>query len=395
VGHGPSEHINEWMNLDTPIVYEAPRHAGRVVTGAISTTIISVIPVNLVGGLAVQISDELSLTPAGIGLAVSVYYGVTAFASVPIGRVVEKQGPARTSRIAIVLSGLGMLAIALLAHSALVLILLLAAAATANALGQLASNAALAISIPPGRQGITFAAKQSAIPFSSLVAGAAVPAIALTAGWRWAFVIVAALGIGALLAVPADPARPRRDLVKRSGTANASLVIIGIAAALGAGAAGALSAFLVDSTEHRGVSPGLAGLTLTLGSVICVVSRLFLGMLADKRASGHLGIVALLFGAGALGFILIGLSSPVTLVIGVVLGFGVGWAWPGLMNYAVVKRHPEAPAAATSVTQTGVYTGAGLGPLILGLIAEHAGYATMWPIAGGMLVVACILVLRS
>ena len=57
------------------------------------------------------------------------------------------------------------------------------------------------------------------------------------------------------------------------------------------------------------------------------------------------------------------------LTVGVVLGFGLGWAWPGLMNFAVVRLHPQAPAAATSITQTGVYAGGCLGPLALGALA--------------------------
>jgi predicted MFS family arabinose efflux permease len=221
----------------------------------------------------------------------------------------------------------------------------------------------------------------------------------LTVGWRWAFLGMAALALVTLLAVPPDAARsatatrePRRALGRR---ANQALAVIGVASALGAGAANALAAFLVDSTVARGISPGLAGLTLTIGSVVCVTSRLLLGWLADRRTTGHLAIVAALYGVGGLGFILLGLPSTAALVVGVTLGFGLGWAWPGVVNFAVVKRHPEAPAAATSVTQTGVYAGACIGPLVLGLVAAHAGYATMWPIAGAMLLLACLLVTRA
>ena len=39
------------------------------------------------------------------------------------------------------------------------------------------------------------------------------------------------------------------------------------------------------------------------------------------------------------------------------------------MNFAVVRLHPQAPAAATSITQTGVYAGGCLGPLALGALA--------------------------
>ena len=75
---------------------------------------------------------------------------------------------------------------------------------------------------------------------------------------------------------------------------------------------------------------------------------------------------------GAVGLGLLALAGPAPLVAGVVLGFGLGWAWPGLMNFAVVRLHPQAPAAATSITQTGVYAGGCLGPLGLGAVAAHA-----------------------
>ncbi|WP_375373522.1 MFS transporter [Micromonospora sp. ATA51] len=164
---------------------------------------------------------------------------------------------------------------------------------------------------------------------------------------------------------------------------------------MAAAAANALGTFVVDSSVGRGLSPGLAGLTLTLGSAVCVVARVGAGWLADRRAGGHVALIAgmLVVGAGGLG--LLALAGPVPLVAGVVLGFGLGWAWPGLMNFAVVKLHPQAPAAATSITQTGVYAGGCLGPLALGAVAAHLGYPTMWAVAAASMLVAATLMLTG
>src|SRR5262249_50857382 len=101
-------------------------------------------PVFLVGGLAVQISRDLHLTPASLGLAVAVYFGATAIGCRPVGGPVERYGPARTGRVAILIATASMLAIALAADSLPLLLVLLSAAATANSLGQLSSNASLA-----------------------------------------------------------------------------------------------------------------------------------------------------------------------------------------------------------------------------------------------------------
>jgi predicted MFS family arabinose efflux permease len=66
------------------------------------------------------------------------------------------------------------------------------------------------------------------------------------------------------------------------------------------------------------------------------------------------------------------------------------------MNFAVVRLHPQAPAAATSITQTGVYAGGCVGPLSLGSLAETAGYPTMWTVAAvAMLAAAALMVVGS
>ncbi|MGW5673097.1 MFS transporter, partial [Micromonospora sp. NPDC003776] len=144
-----------------------------------------------------------------------------------------------------------------------------------------------------------------------------------------------------------------------------------------------------------GLSPGLAGLTLTLGSAVCVAARVGAGWLADRRESGHVALIAGMLVVGAGGLALLAVPGAVPLVAGVVLGFGLGWAWPGLMNFAVVKLHPQAPAAATSITQTGVYAGGCLGPLGLGALAHALGYPAMWATAGVAMLLAALLMLTG
>ncbi|GAA2220068.1 MFS transporter [Micromonospora olivasterospora] len=374
----------------------AARRPVRAGAGAVATTVACVLPVFLVGGLAVQLGADLGLSPAGLGLAVSVYFGVGALASVPSGALVERLGPAVAARAGIVLSAGSMLAVAALARSYPVLVALLALGAAANALGQLASNAALVRHVPARRQGLSFGVKQAAIPVSTLLAGLAVPTIAVTAGWRWAFLAGAAAALAALPAVPREEARPARPAgAKRAGGGTWALVAVGVAATLAAAAANALGTFLVDSAADRGLPPGLAGLTLTLGSAVCVLARVGAGWLADRRDGGHVAVIAGMLVVGAAGLVLLAVSGTAPLVAGVLLGFGLGWAWPGLMNFAVVRLHPAAPAAATSITQTGVYAGGCLGPLALGATAAGFGYPTMWLAAAVAMLLAAALMLTA
>lgn len=231
----------------------AARHPLRAGTGAVATTVACVLPVFLVGGLAVQMGADLGFSPAGLGLVVSVYFGVSALASMPSGALVERLGPAVVARAGILLSAGSMLAVAALARSYPVLVGLLALGAAANALGQLASNAALVRHVPPRRQGLSFGVKQAAVPLSTLLAGLAVPTVAVAAGWRWAFVAGTVAALAALPLVPAREARPGRPTGdRRAGGATGALVLVGVAATLAAAAANALGTFLVDSAAGRG-----------------------------------------------------------------------------------------------------------------------------------------------
>ena len=59
------------------------RDAGavRAAAGAITVTTVSVLPVFLTGALAVQLGTELGFDPAGLGLVVALYFGVSALCS--------------------------------------------------------------------------------------------------------------------------------------------------------------------------------------------------------------------------------------------------------------------------------------------------------------------------
>jgi MFS family permease len=370
--------------------------AVRTVAGAITTTTASVVPVFLVGGLAVQIGAELGFSPAGLGLAVSIYFGISALTSVPAGWLIERYGPAVAARTGIGLAAGCLLAISVLARSYPVLVVLLAASAAANSLGQLAANAWLA-RVPARRQGLSFGVKQAAIPVATLLAGVSVPAVALTLGWRWAFGFAALAALSALALVPRSPAGRPATSRRQGGNgerATAALVVIGVAVALGAAAVGALGTFLVDSSVNRGLAPGLAGLTLTLGSIACIAGRLAGGWLADhRRTHGDVTTVAVLLAIGSVGMALLAVPGNVALGFGVLLGFGFGWAFPGLVNFAVVQLHPHAPASATSITQTGVYAGGSVGPLTFGAVADAAGYPTAWLGAAVAMLLAAALIM--
>lgn len=366
--------------------------AFRVATGAVIVTTASVLPVFLTGALAVQLSRDLAFDPSGLGLVVALYFGVSALCSLPVGMVVERAGSRVTSRIAVVGAAVLMAALALGARSYVALVVLLLCGAWCNVMGQLSSNLTLARSVPAHRMGLSFGVKQAAIPAATLLAGLAVPAVALTVGWRWAYGIGALLALAALFACPRADARPPARAAK-GDRATGALAVIGAASGLAAGTATALGIFLVASAVDRGIDPGLAGLVLTLGSVVGLSARLLHGWLADRRTGGHVAVVAASLTSGAAGFVLLAVPGTPALVVGVVLAFGLGWAWPGLLQFAVVRLNPSAPAAATSIVQVGVYAGGFAGPIVFGSLATHAGFPTAWTVNAVVMLVSAALML--
>jgi MFS family permease len=285
--------------------------------------------------------------------------------------------------------------VAIGAHSLMILTMVLAFGGAANALGQPAANLVIARAVPANRQGFGFAVKQSAIPFATVLGGLAVPGLALTVGWRWAFVAAAALAVAAALLVPVGAAAEVPRLRRRGAGVTLStegqspegrlplriMAVLALGGALGAGAAGTLGAFLVSSGVEAGLGEGTAGLALSVGSGLGIATRLWAGMVADRRTGGHLRRVAVMLALGAFGYLLLATGQPGPFLAGLPLAFGAGWAWPGLFNLAVVLANPASPAAATGVTQTGTYLGAVLGPLLFGLVAHHLSFAWSWSLS--------------
>jgi cyanate permease len=220
-----------------------------------------------------------------------------------------------------------------------------------------------------------------------------VPAVALTVGWRWAYVIAAGLAVLALAGVPRGGGPYVRTPAPQPGErATLALAVVGAGSGLGAGAANALGIFLVAAAVDRGIDPGTAGLVLTFGSAVGLAGRLLHGWLADRRAGGHIAFVAGSMALGAAGLALLAAPGRPALAIGTILGFGLGWSWPGLMQFAVVRLNPAAPAAATAIVQMGVYAGGFAGPIAFGFVAAHTSFSTAWGSAAATMVAAALLV---
>ncbi len=359
----------------------------RVLAGTAVVTTACVFPAFLVGAVAVQLRDDLGFSASGTGVGVAAFFGAAAASSLLLGRFVERIGPRRGMFAAVAVSAGASLSIALFARSLATLAAFLVVGGSANALCQPSANLLVARHLPAGRQGVAFAVKQAAIPFSTLLAGVSVPALALTVGWRWAFAAAALLSLSSVALVPRVGTEPvvRRRRVERSGDVPAPIMaMLAVGIGLGAAAGGTLGSFLVSAAVDSGMSEGHAGELLTFGSLAGIGVRIAAGLAADRRGGGHLRVVASMLGAGAVAFCLLALHTAPAYLVGAPLAFGTAWAWPGLFNLAIVRANPRSPAAATGITQTGTYFGAVAGPVLFGVLADRAGYREAWLAAAAL-----------
>jgi MFS family permease len=371
------------------------RPGARALASAALLTTVGVLPVFLLGGLAVLVRTDIGFTESQLGMSVAAYFAAGALGSIPAGRLAERFGARRALHWGAGLSTTSLLGCAVISSWGQ-LTALLVVGGLSNALIQVAANLLLSGAISSERQGVAFVVKQAAIPAATLLGGLAVPVLGITLGWRWAFVAAAAaaLAAGATARGVGSSPVPSKDRGAIT-TPWSPLIVLAVGVGLGAAAANSLGAFLVEYVVSTGWSPAAGGAVLAAGSVAGICARVGMGWLADKGAAGTLWVVAAQLAVGALAFAVLPLVDAGAVVLVVLLAFAAGWGWPGLFNFLIVRHNPAAPAAATGVTQAGVYTGGVLGPLAFGFVVERSGYDLAWMGAAGSLLLAAVLVVMG
>jgi predicted MFS family arabinose efflux permease len=373
-----------------PVRTPARRPGQRATAIAALTTVVAVLPVFLVGGLAVQLEQDLGMTASALGVAVATFWAVSALLSAPAGYVASGLGLRRGVPLAVGLGFVALAGIAFVTPHWAWLIVWLSFAGAANALVHPLSNGLIVDQVAVRNRAFSFGLKQAAIPTATLTAGLSVPVFALTVGWNWTFALAALLAaalIPALLrTLPRTAARSRR----RSGQAGREplprklksfLFATAVASALGAGQANVVGAFTVTMAVQAGFSAAGAGLLLGAASVAGILARPLVGIAADRGIGGSMATVALMMGAGSLGLLGMASGFPIAYAAGAVVAFGLGWGWNGLAHYVVSRTAHPFTIQATGITQSGTYIGGTLGPLLFGIVFSQFSPAVGWTLA--------------
>jgi MFS family permease len=361
-------------------------HGSPVSAVALGTTgaIVAMLPVFLVGGMAVQIREELVFGSAGLGLAVGAFRGAAALTSVPLGSRVDRWGPMVSLRRSAALALAVSLGIAFTARSLPVLAAWMALGGVAVVMAQPAANSLIMRAVDVRRRATAFGIKQSAPPLSGMLAGIAVPVIALTFGWRWAFGLVAFVAFALLLFLRTG----ERGRVPRSIRADTPvlgdrrlLILLMFAFALADVTNNTATTFYVDSAVRAGTSPALAGTVLAIASLGAVLTRLVSGVLADRMVDGHLWFCGALLTVGAVGLALLATGRPALMAPGAVLAFCGTWGFNGVFWFAVVSAYSHAPGRVTGVIGPAGNLGSAVSPVLFGALADRSGFRTVWLLA--------------
>lgn len=362
--------------------------AGRPLATALVFVMVGILPLYLTSAQIVSLDAELGFGAARLGIASALHFGLAAAVAHPVGSLVQRIGARTGLRLGASLAALAGV-VASVAGAWWVLLVVTSLGGLANAFMQVSTNVVLAADAVYHRQGVSFGAKQGAIPLAGALAGVLLPVVGVVLGWRWTYALAAAAAIVAVVLAPPllnrnAPPPPTTDDKGRPRLSR-SLVWLAVGGACGGAAGNSLSLFVVPSAVDLGITEAAAGAFLAVGSALVFAVRISAGWFADRtRSSGHREMATLLAVGTAACVVLAGTSAVVPYAVAMPLAMMGSWGWPGLVYFTVVRIHPEATARASGVILAGNLTGTLLGPMAVGFLAEHQRFSIAWTICAAL-----------
>lgn len=354
-----------------------------------SALVLAALPIFMVGGLAVQIREDLALSETAFGAAVTLGFAVGASAALLGGRLADRLGPRVALFSGATLSALSLVFLGTLVDSWGRLVAALCLSGLAVALTDPGLAILVGRVVAPDRQGLAFGVKEASIPAATLVAGLAVPWIALTVGWQWAFGIglvplAALIWLLPRIVEPRGAASHGRPAERIPVGNRRGLLLAGAAGLLGSAAASGVGVFLTESAVAMGLEPGSAGLLLAFGSIAGIAARVGAGVAADRTGGSQFRLISWMLAVGAVTIALGGTGTTALLVVGTVGAFTGGWAWTGIFFLSLVKTNPSRPGAVAGIGSASLGLGNAAGPILFGYVAQSASFGMAWLVAGAL-----------
>ena len=359
--------------------------------------------------LAPVAAQTLEVSPALVGLYVSVTYAGAMFSTLMGGATVARLGAIRVSQWGLLLCAAGLLLCAMPWLPAMAL----GAVLIGLGYGPItpASSHLLARTTPPHRMSLVFSIKQTGVPLGSMLAGAVVPPLALLMRWQWTLLFVA--GVCLLCAGVSQSLRAELDRDREPETrihwaslvqpirlvlAHKALLTMATCSFLFSMVQLSLTTYLVTFL-HDDLSYGLiaAGLALSVTQFAGIAGRVAWGYVADRwlGARRMLLLLASMMAGGAFASTFLTTATPQGLVLSILVLFGASAiGWNGVYLAEVARRAPVGMASmATGGTLAFTFLGVVLGPPMFGALsallgtyrAGFAGLMVMATLSGAVL----------
>jgi MFS family permease len=361
--------------------------------------------------LAPAAQHEIGVGAAAIGIFTAIIY-VAATLTAPLGgALVRRFGPLRISQQCLLWSGAGLALFA----SAVPAIVALGGLMIGVGYGPItpASSTILIRRIPERWRNLMMSIRQSGVTIGGAIAGALVPMLILSLGWRAAALLVTAGCV--LLALALQPLREEYDLKREphhpiGGTsypelmrmvfrhpelrriALTSLTYSGIQLCL----ASYLVIFLVD---RAGLTLVSAGAAFSAAMISGIFARILWGVAADFLFSGRvaLGILGILMAlcAFAITQVTAQWSYTAIVVLCVVFG-GSAIGWNGVFVAEIARVAPKGQVAQATGAVLGLtYFGVVLTPFAFWIIlATSSSYSLAFTLVGTLTLVSGISYFR-
>jgi len=351
--------------------------------------------------LAPAAQAEVGAHASAVGIVTALIYLSATLSALLSGRAIGRHGPMRMSQASLALSGAGL---GLMATANLVLVVF-GALVIGVGYGQVtpSSSAILVERTPPNLRAFIFSLKQTGVPIGGAVAGAMLPALMHSLGWRPAALLCAGICIASALAL--QPMRIRVDRGARTAGETSGgglfapmrLVLsqprlreMGLASFTYSGMQMCLGSFLVVFLhEHARFGLSSAGAALSTAMIAGIGGRLFWGAVADNWIKPRLllGLLGVGMSLAAFAMALVMATWPAALVFLLSALFGataVGWNGVYLSEVAHIAP-PGRAAAATGASLALTYSGVMVLPsLFWAIVAMSGSYASAF-IATGLL----------
>lgn len=326
--------------------------------------------------IAPEIAKALGVSPALVGIQVSLLYAGAMLSSLVGGGITRRLGACRTTQWAVLFFGLGALTATIPNAGVFVIASLLIG------LGYGLTNPAASHLIVrfthPGRRGLIFGFKQTGVPLGGVIAGALAPTLALQLGWQMAMATLLLPALAGVIVLERYRSQWDGDRQPQAPWIDSPLADIQLVWGHSPLRWAALASFFFSVTqlcltvftvtmlvEDLAVGLITAGLMMAAVQLCGVAGRVFWGWLADHWGNGILTLAATQSAATLLAFA-ITLMRPdwsLALMTLVLCLFGlVALGWNGIYLSQIAYLAPaghiaRASGGALFITFAGVLSG--------------------------------------